>query len=155
MQIDTRPIEDVHGARSDASSIDSDEAGSSGYDTSEEMSDGADDMIGIDDDIVDFSHFTQEARSKRVAQRGLRYSESPEPHRDDRLSVKRKRVVRSESRSSSKERPERPPAGASGPAIPTSTNTSSNTPVDVGKTSTPAPTHAPEFQTGNPTPPIT
>jgi hypothetical protein len=101
-------------------------------DVDEDISNEDDWDDGLSDDtFLDPIHFTQAARGNRAAQRGLHYSEDSDLPRQTRPHVKRKRLVCSESRSTSMERPStRRPR----PAALTNTDTSKNTSTDRAPT---------------------
>jgi hypothetical protein len=171
---DTEPLDENHDAtyatlntasdEDDSSEEDSNEGGSNEEHSSEDDSDdqdvdedssNEDDWDdGISDVFLDPIHFTQAARSKRVAQRGLHYSEDSDLPRHARPHAKRKRVVCSESRSPSTERPGRPSTKRRRPAALTSPNSNRNTSADVGRIAASASAHQPNILPGNPAPPI-
>jgi hypothetical protein len=132
----------------------------------DDSDEGSSDEDDIDEDMIDEveryqgcyhpeyqrkNRLQKVSRNNRMARRGTEKMSLP---RSTRPSVKRKRVVHSESRIPSTERPERPSTEQPGPAVLTNTNASNNTSADVGRTATPTSTHPPNTTPGHPTPPI-
>jgi len=127
-QDETGAVGDIDDATHDTFSINGDDVESNGDEIDEDTSGECDLDESNSDDLLDPIHYTPAARSKRAAQRALSCSEISDPRCHDRLPVKRKRVVCSESKSPSTKRP---PTEQPGSAVTATTHASNNTPTRV------------------------
>lgn len=149
---DTHTTSSGDSGEDDGGEYDSDEHDSDEDDRDEDDSDEDEDDRDDDDDDDDdnsdedmsdgFERYQRQnaSREERMARRDIRRMTLPYYTRP---SVKRKRVVHSESRSPSTERPGRPSAEQPGISILTNTNATNNISANVDRTATPTPAHPP------------